>query len=276
MMIVESLSHAAAFTKRGSSRLCRVLQHSAGAMADEQCTIAVRTVVSGGSCGDLPWIPQPAALETIQGQLFLHLCKRDFGLQRFIGASKSSFHKMTFLERLRGLRSKASLAASSNAGGLFDEEGSARAKKKQRKDALDAAENGAAPATVQLQLPALATADGTEVPAILMLVKFSAQIAPAAVVELTPANLTYIKYAMLASAELEIVAARSRKNNVHWRGSRGRYIANRSDEMTGRMLQKSFKPTDESAAAMAACKDAAMTWVDVGSEVEVEVSGEED
>lgn len=270
MMIVESLSHAAAFAKRGSSCLCRVLQHSAGAMADEECKIALCTVISGGECGDLPWIPHLEHMEIIGGRQFIHLCKRDFGLKRFIGA-KAPFHKMFFLERLRGMRSKASLAVSSNAGGLFDEEGSVRAKKKQRKDALDASVNGAAPETVQLHLPALTTPDGTEVAAMVMDVKFCAQLAPAAVVELTPAAMRYVKYAMLAS-ECDIACPRSRKNDVHWRESRGRYIATRTDESTGANQQKSFKPVDDSAAAMAACKDAATTWVEVGPEVEVESS----
>eukprot|EP00972_Heterocapsa_arctica_P021262 3129900-Heterocapsa_arctica.AAC.1 len=89
-------------------------------MADEPATIAVCTVISGGKCGDLPWIPNPAHLEVIEGRQFIHLCKRDFGFKRFVG-EKSAFHKMFYLDTLRGLRSKASLASSNAAGGLFDE-----------------------------------------------------------------------------------------------------------------------------------------------------------
>eukprot|EP00972_Heterocapsa_arctica_P048495 7147917-Heterocapsa_arctica.AAC.1 len=60
-------------------------------MADEEAaTIAVCTVISGCKCGDLPWIPNPAHLEVIDGRQFLQLCKRDFGLKRFVGA-KSAF-----------------------------------------------------------------------------------------------------------------------------------------------------------------------------------------
>jgi hypothetical protein len=134
-------------------------------------------------------------------------------------------------------------------------------------------EQGSAPATVQLQLPALTAPDGTAVAAMVMDVKFCAQLAPAVVVELTPAALMYVKYAMLSS-EQEI-APRARKGVVHWRESRGRFIANRTNETSGASVQKSFKPTDPSATAMAACKEAATLWVQVGDEAEAAASEED-
>eukprot|EP00972_Heterocapsa_arctica_P015356 2262732-Heterocapsa_arctica.AAC.1 len=117
-------------------------------MADEEAvTITVCTVISGGKCGELPWIPNPAHLEVIDGQQYLQLCKRDFGFRRFVGV-KAAFHKMFYLDTLRGMRTKASLASYSSAGGgLFDELPSAAAKKKQRKDAHVAMAQGDAPAT---------------------------------------------------------------------------------------------------------------------------------
>eukprot|EP00972_Heterocapsa_arctica_P059494 8772642-Heterocapsa_arctica.AAC.1 len=95
-----------------------------------------------------------------------------------------------------------------------------------------------------------------------MNVKFCAQLAPAVIVELTPAALRYVKYAMLSSEQ--DIAPRAWKDVVHWREDRGRFIAMRSDETSGANVQKSFKPTDDGAAAMAACKEAAKNWVQVG------------
>jgi hypothetical protein len=241
------------------------------AMADEPTTIAVCTVISGGFCGDLPWIPNPSLLENIEGRQFIRLCKADFGFRRFVGVK--TFNKLFYMDSLRGLRSKASLAISSAEGGLFDELPSVRAKKRQRHDAAVAMEQGAAPATVQLQLPALTAPDGTEVAAMVMVVKFCAQAAPAVVVELTPAALTYVKYAMLSSEQE--APPRARKSVVHWRESRMRYIANRTDEASGVGVQKSFKPTDASATAMAACREAAELWVQVGEDVEISNSGDD-
>jgi hypothetical protein len=240
-------------------------------MAVEPTTIAMCTVISGGKCGDLPWIPNPSFLEDIDGRQFIRLCKADFGFRRYVGVQ--TFNKMFYMESLRGLRSKASLAISNDEGGLFDELPSVRAKKKQRQDAVVAMEQGAAPATVQLQLPALTAPDGTEVAAMVMVVKFCAQLAPAVVMELTPAGLTYVRYAMLASVAEAL--PRARKSVVHWRESRGRYIANRTDEASGAGVQKSFKPTDAGATAMAACKEAAELWVQEGNDVEIEISEED-
>eukprot|EP00972_Heterocapsa_arctica_P017098 2527679-Heterocapsa_arctica.AAC.1 len=75
----------------------------------------------------------------------------------------------------------------------------------------------------------------------------------------------------MLSSEQDL-APRAVKDAVRWRQDRGRFIASRTDEISGNSVQKSFKPTDASATAMAACKEAASHWIQGGSEVEDEVS----
>eukprot|EP00972_Heterocapsa_arctica_P114852 16444686-Heterocapsa_arctica.AAC.1 len=75
----------------------------------------------------------------------------------------------------------------------------------------------------------------------------------------------------MLSSEQDI-APRARKDVVHWREDRGRFIAMRTDESSGANVQKSFKPTGSGAAAMAARKEAAKNWVEVGDEVLYEQS----
>jgi hypothetical protein len=190
----------------------------------------------------IPWVIQDS--EFIDGIEFIALAKSDTGFSRFVSGSTRGIANMTFLTKMKELRTSATTGARDGVA-FGDVTPSKWATGKLKRRCVD---NGL-PEFVEIIIPEC-THGGHQVPARTVKVKATVDDAAALVVELTADNLACIKAGMLHTASIMETTAEqtsSPDKAVRWRGDRQAFLASRSScSSPGKVEYKTFKPTDDS------------------------------
>ena len=229
-------------------------------MAASEVTVTQIWVIEGGSEKRTPW--RVKDYETIAGEHFVPLCKRDTGLCRFVTGKKEELRHCTWLEELKLKTVRASLDDLTPETGpsLFEtaqpkKQWARRKELEKIKHAIDADD----PGFVTIALPAVSF-EGQTAPDMSFKVKRSLDCKMTVLVELKAEVLRYIRIAMLDSYQRH---ARKRqraehdgiRHKIRWCNSRRGFIARRQDQKL-----KMFKPNKGTSVHDA--KDKAISWAD--------------
>ena len=250
-------------------------------MADTKCSIQRAFVVTGGGCKRDGWVITDS--ELIEGIEFIKLNRLDTGFCRFVSGHAKGMRDMDFLEKLRWMRTQATIDLAkpppAEGGNLFKVSASETKKAIQfrKKESQGMQARGELPLTCKVRLPAVVHNDGTTSPAMEVKVKSCLDPKENVMIELKAEILEHLRFVMLHS---EQPASRKRPpsgafHGVRFRAERKGFLATRKQD--GKETYKTFKVDDDAdELERAEIAERAQRWVEGGNFSDQEGDGSAD
>ena len=210
-------------------------------MSSEGVEVERRLCISGGSLGTTPWILK--RMDVVDGVEFIPLVKADTAFSRFVTGKRRGLDDMGFLERLRELRTEATLKASQEGEGEGFMAAGMKAKKRQKSDARQKEQNGELVPVVTLNLPEFTNMDGRTIDQLQLKVIATLDTGRVLKVEATREALAYIREAMLDSKTTQPPQHQGIRGSVRWSKGRSCWVGLR--KINGKTQHKGFKKTEE-------------------------------
>ena len=238
-------------------------------MPSETVDVERRLCISGGSLGTSPWILK--RVELVDGREVIPLVKADSAFSRFVTGLSRGMSDMDYLDTLRDLRTKATIAACVDQESESFMEGGEKAKKRQRVEARVREDRGELPPLVSLSLPNFTNETGQVIEGVTVRTIPTMNANSVFKVEASSQALAYIREAMLHSKKSEPI--RGLKGKVMYSKARKRWFGLRKT-VDGKTSKKGFvghaSESDDEGAF-----DRAKQWAETPLEDQHENSGDD-